>query len=395
MAKFETLKEDGLKEFLGKTATKPDPKIIPSFNGVTSPPGERIDATSNQGPIANAIIGNPIGIETEGIEPHEEPTDADIQQIERDYYLPDEGLDTNSIYFSQIGRRRLLTFPEELILGRQVQTGLAAKANLENTAQQNGHATQNTSSLQQAIKEGEKASIELTERNLRLVISIAKRYTNRGLALEDLTQEGNLGLMKAVNKYDPERGWRFSTYAYWWIRQGIQRAIADQSRTIRIPVHEGQRLSKVSIAAKELEQRFGKRPTIEEISEETGLSVDRITILFDHTQPTLSLDQRLHPEDELTLGEITPDSSEPIFDEAARSEQAARIRDALSFLKPRYAEVLICRFGIGTQQPMTLENTGKRLGISRERVRQLEAEALGHIRRNPTLRHRLHRFLED
>src|SRR5581483_2970402 len=215
------------------------------------------------------------------------PTDEDVHGA----------LDALSAYFADVGNGRLLTFDEELSLGRAVQERM----------RKGDVAPEEVADLRHKIAEGEKARKRLIEMNLRLVISVARRYVGRGLPLEDLIQEGNLGLFRAVEKYDPNRGWRFSTYAYWWIRQGVTRAIADQSRTIRMPVHTGQLLTRLSEIRRQLEQRIGRDPTPAEIAAETGLSEERIRETLIAAREPLSLEATILGTDDSTLGDVVPD----------------------------------------------------------------------------------------
>ena len=296
-------------------------------------------------------------------------------------------LDALSAYFADVGNGRLLTFDEELTLGRAVQAGMAAQERLGKGT----FKSYERDDLKTRVADGEKARKRLIEMNLRLVISVARRYVGRGLPLEDLIQEGNLGLFRAVEKYDPERGWRFSTYAYWWIRQGVTRAIADQSRTIRMPVHTGQLLTRLSEVRRQLEQRIGRDPTPAEIAAETGVSEERIRETLIAAREPLSLEATILGTDDSTLGDVVPDqNAADAQEEVEVAERRSKVEEVLEALTPRERAVIRLRFGLEDGTPLTLAEVGQRLGVSRERVRQLEADGLRKLR-GGILRERLAR----
>jgi RNA polymerase primary sigma factor len=296
-------------------------------------------------------------------------------------------LDALSAYFSDVGNGRLLTFDEELSLGRAVQTGLTAQNALRDATVTRGERAD----LDRKVAEGQRARARLIEMNLRLVISVARRYVNRGMPLEDLIQEGNLGLFRAVDKYDPARGWRFSTYAYWWIRQGVTRAIADQSRTIRMPVHTGQLLNRLGEVRRQLEQRIGRDPTPAEIATEMGLPEERVLETLVAAREPLSLESTILGTDNSTLADVVPDDGAPDAQEQVElSERRSKLDEVLDALTPRERAVIRLRFGLEDGTPLTLAEVGHRLGVSRERVRQLEADGLRKLR-SGVLRERLAR----
>jgi len=327
-------------------------------------------------------------------EPVAEAVDAEVGEHDLDEDGPsvDEedlpsALDALSAYFADVGNGRLLTFDEELALGRAVQAGLVAQ-----TAQrQDGLTAAARRDLEHKVAEGQKARHRLIEMNLRLVISVARRYVNRGLPLEDLIQEGNLGLFRAVDKYDPKRGWRFSTYAYWWIRQGVTRAIADQARTIRMPVHTGQLLNRLGEVRRQLEQRIGRDPTPAEIAAEIGLPEERVLETLVASREPLSLESTILGTDNSTLADVVPDDGAPDAQEQVElSERRTKLDEVLDALTPRERAVIRLRFGLEDGTPLTLAEVGHRLGVSRERVRQLEADGLRKLR-SGVLRERLAR----
>jgi RNA polymerase primary sigma factor len=327
-------------------------------------------------------------------EPVAEAVDAEAGEHELDDEAPPieeedlpSALDALSAYFADVGNGRLLTFDEELALGRAVQAGLAAQAALR----EEGLSASTRLDLEHKVAEGQKARHRLIEMNLRLVISVARRYVNRGLPLEDLIQEGNLGLFRAVDKYDPKRGWRFSTYAYWWIRQGVTRAIADQARTIRMPVHTGQLLNRLGEVRRQLEQRIGRDPTPAEIAAEIGLPEERVLETLVASREPLSLESTILGTDNSTLADVVPDDGAPDAQEQVElSERRTKLDEVLDALTPRERAVIRLRFGLEDGTPLTLAEVGHRLGVSRERVRQLEADGLRKLR-SGVLRERLAR----
>jgi len=298
----------------------------------------------------------------------EEPTfetDLAVDQIDDDLLDTEIGKDSKQpqtyakdedpigIYLKEIGRHKLLTGTQEIEFARAAKLG------------------------------DEAAKKKLAQHNLRLVVSIAKKYANHGLGLQDLIQEGNLGLLKAVEKFDPERGYKFSTYATWWIRQGITRAIADKSRTIRVPVHVNEAITRVRKVVRQLAEDLGRRPSINEIVEASGLPKNKVLQAFQADKNMISLDVFLHEDSDTTLGEMIEDDS------AARPEEQVeqvlltqQVNTMLQSLSSWERDVVRLRFGLTDGASRTLEQCAQALGISRERVRQLELRALKKLARN-------------
>jgi len=303
------------------------------------------------------------------------------------------------MYLKEIGKVNLLTPEEEIELAQHMGAGDAAKEQMEEIgkARENGEEVSLTpeeeAALKKAIKKGEAAKQRLAEANLRLVVSIAKRYVGRGMLFLDLIQEGNLGLIKAVEKFDYTKGYKFSTYATWWIRQAITRAIADQARTIRIPVHMVETINKVIRVSRQLLQELGHDPTPEEISEEMNMPVDKVREILKIAQEPVSLETPIGEEEDSHLGDFIPDedASEP-SEAASFTLLKEQLVDVLGTLTPREEKVLKLRFGIEDGRTRTLEEVGKEFNVTRERIRQIEAKALRKLR-HPSRSKKLKDFL--
>ena len=231
------------------------------------------------------------------------------------------------------------------------------------------------------VRDGQAARSHLLEANLRLVVSLAKRYTGRGMPLLDLIQEGNLGLIRAMEKFDYAKGFKFSTYATWWIRQAITRGMADQSRTIRLPVHLVEQVNKLARIKREMHQNLGREATDEELAEESGIPVDKITDLLEHSRDPVSLDMPVGSDEEAPLGDFIEDAEAMSAENAVISELLhTDIRHVLATLDEREQQVIRLRFGLDDGQPRTLDQIGKLFGLSRERVRQIEREVMAKLR---------------
>jgi RNA polymerase primary sigma factor len=335
----------------------------------------------------------------EVLEPRWEELADLVGEAESDHAAPapaadntDTGIDSPlGIYFRDIARIPLLTAAEEVTLAQALERGEIAKAILVNDPPDD---IDQLALVEHDRIEGERARRKLMESNLRLVVSVARRYLGRGLPFSDLIQEGSLGLSRAVEKFDYRRGFKFSTYAYWWIRQAVTRAIANQSRTIRVPVHMIDQIGHVYSTFQRLQQRLGHDPKPEDVALELGLPVEKVREAFRASANPISLETPVGSDEENTLGDLLSNQGEEApADVAERALLSDYLDDALQDLTPRERMVLRMRFGISDQRPRTLGEIGHVIGVSRERVRQLEAEAIAKLRR-PSLRRRLAEYLE-
>ena len=331
--------------------------------------------------------------------------DEDEVEVEKiDLSVP-EGVsveDPVRMYLKEIGKVPLLSADEEIELAQKMEAGSVAvekipllKERLAETGdeQEKEEIQAEIKALQLDVDRGSDAKKRLAEANLRLVVSIAKRYVGRGMLFLDLIQEGNLGLIKAVEKFDYRKGYKFSTYATWWIRQAITRAIADQARTIRIPVHMVETINKLIRVSRQLLQELGREPTPEEIAEEMKMPVERVREILKISQEPVSLETPIGEEEDSHLGDFIPDegASEP-SEAASFTLLQEQLVDVLSTLTPREEKVLKLRFGIEDGRPRTLEEVGKEFNVTRERIRQIEAKALRKLR-HPSRSKKLKDFL--
>jgi RNA polymerase nonessential primary-like sigma factor len=282
------------------------------------------------------------------------------------------------VYLNGIGRTALLTAAQEVELAKRIEAGVFAAHMLETDGTLSaGRRTD----LRALVRDGERGKHHLLEANLRLVVSLAKRYTGRGMPLLDLIQEGNLGLIRAVEKFDYAKGFKFSTYATWWIRQAITRGMADQSRTIRLPVHLVEQVNKLARIKRDLHQQLGREASHEELAAESGLPLEKVSDLLDHSRDPVSLDMPVGSDEEAPLGDFIEDA------ESADAESAVisgflqdDLRRVLATLDDREQAVIRLRYGLDDGQPRTLDQIGRSFGLSRERVRQIEREVMGKLR---------------
>ncbi|MCK2219294.1 RNA polymerase sigma factor [Actinomadura sp. ATCC 31491] len=286
--------------------------------------------------------------------------------------------DSVHTYLKSIGRRTLLTAAQEVELARRIEAGLYAEYKLETQPNLSPEAQDD---LHLVIEDGRRAKDHMLEANLRLVVSVAKKYTDRGMSLLDVVQEGNLGLIRAVEKFDYTKGFKFSTYAMWWIRQAIQRGFADSARTIRLPVHVLEMLSKLSRIERDMHQRLGREPTPEELAVELDKTPDQIEELLRTSRQPISLNATIGEDGETTIGDLIEDVDSPEASEIVdRQLLGDQLRGVLDNLSPREAKIMALRFGLVDGKPHTLDEIGKHLGLTRERIRQLEKESLSKLR---------------
>ena len=300
------------------------------------------------------------------------------------------------MYLKEIGKVPLLSADEEINIAMRMEKGDEAKQMLESGINADGKplTDEEKKQCQAAIDDGTQAKRLLAEANLRLVVSIAKRYVGRGMLFLDLIQEGNLGLIKAVEKFDYRKGYKFSTYATWWIRQAITRAIADQARTIRIPVHMVETINKLIRVSRQLLQEYGREPTPEEIAKAMGISEAKVREIIKIAQEPVSLETPIGEEEDSYLGDFIPDDDAPAPAEAAsHALMREQLWDVLNTLTPREEKVLRLRFGLDDGRARTLEEVGKEFNVTRERIRQIEAKALRKLR-HPSRSRKLKDYLD-
>jgi RNA polymerase primary sigma factor len=305
-------------------------------------------------------------------------TEADrLTDVDLDDQTPAMG-DSVHTYLKSIGRTSLLTAEQEVDLAKRIEAGLFAEHKLETAT---GLDEDYRRDLEMVAEDGRRAKAHMLEANLRLVVSVAKKYSDRGLSLLDVVQEGNLGLIRAVEKFDYTKGYKFSTYAMWWIRQAIQRGFADSARTIRLPVHVLEMLSKLSRVERDMHQRLGREPTPEELAVELDRTPDQIEELLRTSRQPISLDSTIGEDGETSIGDLIEDVDAPEASELVdRQLMAEQLRSALDALTPREATIMAMRFGLYDGNPHTLDEIGRALGLTRERIRQLEKQSLSKLR---------------
>jgi RNA polymerase primary sigma factor len=300
-----------------------------------------------------------------------------LAEVDLDDQTPAMG-DSVHTYLKSIGRTSLLTAEQEVDLAKRIEAGLFAEHKLDTAT---GLAENLRRDLEAVAEDGRRAKSHMLEANLRLVVSVAKKYSDRGLSLLDVVQEGNLGLIRAVEKFDYTKGYKFSTYAMWWIRQAIQRGFADSARTIRLPVHVLEMLSKLSRVERDMHQRLGREPTPEELAVELDRTPDQIEELLRTSRQPISLDSTIGEDGETSIGDLIEDVDAPEASELVdRQLMAEQLRSALDALTPREATIMAMRFGLYDGNPHTLDEIGRALGLTRERIRQLEKQSLSKLR---------------
>jgi RNA polymerase primary sigma factor len=314
--------------------------------------------------------------------------DDEMASIEADVAAFADGVDLDDqtpamgdsvhTYLKSIGRTSLLTAEQEVDLAKRIEAGLFAEHKLDTEPDLSPEFRHD---LELIAEDGRRAKAHMLEANLRLVVSVAKKYSDRGLSLLDVVQEGNLGLIRAVEKFDYTKGYKFSTYAMWWIRQAIQRGFADSARTIRLPVHVLEMLSKLSRVERDMHQRLGREPTPEELAVELDRTPDQIEELLRTSRQPISLDSTIGEDGETSIGDLIEDVDAPEASELVdRQLMAEQLRSALDALTPREATIMAMRFGLYDGNPHTLDEIGRALGLTRERIRQLEKQSLSKLR---------------
>ncbi|MBL7493997.1 RNA polymerase sigma factor [Frankia sp. AgB1.9] len=322
--------------------------------------------------------------------------DADVLSRRRDedvQALHAVGSDSLRMYFKAIGKVRLLSAEEEVDLAKRIEAGLFAAEKL--AASGRTISPQRRRDLEAVERDGEVAKRALVEANLRLVVSVAKRYRGRGMLLLDLIQEGNLSLIRAVEKFDYTKGYKFSTYAIWWIRQGVGRALADQARTIRIPVHMVEMMNKTTRVRLQLMEDLGREPSPEEIAEEADLSPEKVREILEVSQRPVSLDTLVGADSDALLGDFIEDADAVVpFDVASSVLLREQIGSILCTLSDRDKKLIELRFGLADGTPRTLEEVGREFGVSGERIRQVESRTLSKLC-HPSRSHRLRDYVDQ
>ncbi len=328
--------------------------------------------------------------ELAAVEEEAEEAEKELGEID-DYLANIDTDDTIGLYLKEVSRIPLLTAEEEVELAQRIERGRMAREELA----KGNVSPKRRAELRKLIEDGWAAREHLITANSRLVISVAKKYMGRGVPFLDLIQEGNIGLIRATKKFDYRRGHKFSTYATWWIRQAVTRAIADQGRTIRVPVHMGDQINKLLRVQHQLTQKLGREPTVDELAEALGVPPRKVENMIQVARRPLSLETPTDDEEDSVLGDFIEDEEAPPPDESATYNLLReQINEILSTLPPREVRILQLRYGLLDGQPYTLEEVGRKMGVTRERVRQIEAQALSRLRQ-ASIRRKLRDYLGE
>ena len=364
-------KATAAKTVVVKTAAKPAARKTTRSKKVSPDDSEAAAAPEPAGADGDMEIGD------DEVASIEADVAAFADGVDLDDQTPAMG-DSVHTYLKSIGRTSLLTAEQEVDLAKRIEAGLFAEHKLDSEPELDPEFRRD---LELVAEDGRRAKAHMLEANLRLVVSVAKKYSDRGLSLLDVVQEGNLGLIRAVEKFDYTKGYKFSTYAMWWIRQAIQRGFADSARTIRLPVHVLEMLSKLSRVERDMHQRLGREPTPEELAVELDRTPDQIEELLRTSRQPISLDSTIGEDGETSIGDLIEDVDAPEASELVdRQLMAEQLRSALDALTPREATIMAMRFGLYDGNPHTLDEIGRALGLTRERIRQLEKQSLSKLR---------------
>jgi RNA polymerase primary sigma factor len=355
-----------------RTATQPakdDLEVIRDDAELTVDAGISTDPTAATDPTA---------LELDAVDTADSVDKLDTEEPDLDSDEPGVSADPVRNYLNEIGRTALLDAAQEVDLSKRIEAGVYAEHKLSETPKL---AAKLRRELEAIRDDGALAKAHMLEANLRLVVSVAKRYSNRGMSFLDVVQEGNLGLIRAVEKFDYTKGYKFSTYAMWWIRQAITRALADQARTIRLPVHVVEQLNKLGRLQRDMHQRFGREPTPEELATELDRTPEQIEEMLRNARQPVSLDNPVGDDEDTRLGDLIEDAEAPAASDALEYQTMIEtVHRALAALEPREARVLALRFGLAEGRPHTLDEIGRDVGLTRERIRQIEKEALAKLR---------------
>lgn len=339
--------------------------------------------------IEETTLGTPTEEELATAEEDRPEESARLAGLDDNYLANIDTDDTIGLYLKEVGRVPLLTAGEEVELAQRIERGRLAREELA----RGNVSPRRRAELQMMIEDGWQAREHLITANSRLVISVAKKYMGRGVPFLDLIQEGNIGLIRAAKKFDYRRGHKFSTYATWWIRQAVTRAIADQGRTIRVPVHMGDQINKLLRVQHQLTQRLGREPSVDELADALEVTPQKVENMIQVARRPLSLETPTDDEEDSVLGDFIQDEEVPAPDETATYNLLREHLDTvLNSLPPREVRILQLRYGLLDGQAYTLEEVGRKMGVTRERVRQIEAQALSRLR-HPAIRRRLREYL--